>query len=106
MPATTPRPPSSEQVAAFDRNAWPRSIGIPGRNRRNPYLNFHLLRKIAPFSGKMGSRRNSSEGTPMADKNRLKFKLPLFGEGEAEGMYGIAALVIVLVVAIVAVAVH
>jgi hypothetical protein len=36
MPATTPRPPSSEQVAAFDRNAWPRSIGIPGRNRRNP----------------------------------------------------------------------
>src|SRR6266851_2732973 len=37
MPATTPRPPSSEQVAAFDRNAWPRSIGIPGRNRRNPH---------------------------------------------------------------------
>jgi hypothetical protein len=30
------RPPSSEQVAAFDRNAWSRSIGIPGRNRRNP----------------------------------------------------------------------
>jgi hypothetical protein len=23
-------------VAAFDRNAWPRSIGLPGRNRRNP----------------------------------------------------------------------
>src|SRR5215217_9558395 len=21
---------------AFDRNAWPRSIGLPGRNRRNP----------------------------------------------------------------------
>ena len=37
MPATTPRPPSSEQVAAFDRNAWPRSIGMPGRNRRNPH---------------------------------------------------------------------
>jgi hypothetical protein len=37
MPATTPRPPSSEQVAAFDRNAWPRSIGILGRNRRNPH---------------------------------------------------------------------
>jgi DNA-directed RNA polymerase alpha subunit len=36
MPATTPRPPSSEQVAAFDRNAWSRSIGIPGRNPRNP----------------------------------------------------------------------
>src|SRR5712671_803443 len=36
MPATTPRPPSSEQVAAFDRNAWPRSIGMPGRNPRNP----------------------------------------------------------------------
>jgi DNA mismatch endonuclease (patch repair protein) len=35
-PATTPRPPSSEQVAAFNRNAWPRSTGIPGRNRRNP----------------------------------------------------------------------
>ena len=38
MPATTPRPPSPEQVAAFDRNAWPRSIGIPGRNRRNPQI--------------------------------------------------------------------
>src|SRR5229473_1767500 len=39
MPATTPRPPSSEQVAAFDRNAWSRSIGIPGRNPRNPHSN-------------------------------------------------------------------
>src|SRR5881396_3392273 len=38
MPATTPRPPSSEQVAAFDRTAWSRSIGIPGRNPRNPHL--------------------------------------------------------------------
>jgi hypothetical protein len=38
MPAATPRPPSSEQVAAFDRNAWPRSIGIPGRIRRNPHF--------------------------------------------------------------------
>src|SRR5277367_2043472 len=38
MPANTPRPPSSGQVAAFDRNAWPRSIGIPGRNRRNPHI--------------------------------------------------------------------
>jgi hypothetical protein len=37
MPATTPRPPSSEQVAAFDRTAWSRSIGIPGRNPRNPH---------------------------------------------------------------------
>ncbi|WP_146159837.1 hypothetical protein [Bradyrhizobium sp. MOS002] len=37
MPATTPRPPSSEQVAAFDRNAWSRSIGISGRNPRNPH---------------------------------------------------------------------
>jgi len=36
MPATTPRPPSSEQVAAFDRTAWSRSIGIHGRNPRNP----------------------------------------------------------------------
>ncbi|MET4475486.1 hypothetical protein ABIB66_000001, partial [Bradyrhizobium sp. F1.13.3] len=36
MPATTPRPPSSEQVAAFDRNASSRSIGISGRNPRNP----------------------------------------------------------------------
>ena len=25
MPATTPRPPSSEQVAAFNRNPWPHS---------------------------------------------------------------------------------
>jgi hypothetical protein len=36
MPATTPRPPSLEQVAAFDRTAWSRSIGIPGRDPRNP----------------------------------------------------------------------
>jgi hypothetical protein len=36
MPATTPGRLRSEQVAAFDRNAWPRSIAIPGRNRRNP----------------------------------------------------------------------
>jgi hypothetical protein len=27
----TPGPPSSEQVAAFDRTAWSRSIGISGR---------------------------------------------------------------------------
>src|SRR5207249_2120251 len=37
MPATTPRSPSSEQMAAFDRTAWSRSIGIPGRNPRNPH---------------------------------------------------------------------
>src|SRR5258708_6534858 len=37
MPATTPRPPSSEQVAAFDRTAWSRSIGIHGRYPRNPH---------------------------------------------------------------------
>src|ERR1700738_5461901 len=37
VPATTPRPPSSEQVAAFDRTTWSRSIGIPGRNPRNPH---------------------------------------------------------------------
>src|SRR5262249_34005295 len=42
-PTTTPRPPSSEHVAAFDRNAWPHSIGIPGRNRRN--------RRFRIFSG-------------------------------------------------------
>ena len=38
MPATTPGRLRSEQVAAFDRNAWSRSIGIPGRNRRNPQI--------------------------------------------------------------------
>jgi hypothetical protein len=32
-----PRSLPSEKVAAFDRNAWPRSIGLPGRNRRNPH---------------------------------------------------------------------
>jgi hypothetical protein len=36
----------------------------------------------------------------VSDKNRLKFKLPFFGEGEAEGLYAIAALV--LIVAIIA----
>jgi hypothetical protein len=40
---TPPRKPESthhagnDTPAAFDRNAWPRSIGIPGRNRRNPH---------------------------------------------------------------------
>jgi hypothetical protein len=29
------RPPSSEQVAAFDRNEWPHSIGLPSRDHRN-----------------------------------------------------------------------
>ncbi|WP_219685548.1 hypothetical protein, partial [Bradyrhizobium canariense] len=43
MPATTLRPPSSEQVAAFDRNAWSRSIGIPGRNPRNPQHLYAIL---------------------------------------------------------------
>jgi hypothetical protein len=28
--------PSFPYVSAFNRNAWPRSTGIPGRNRRNP----------------------------------------------------------------------
>jgi hypothetical protein len=42
----------------------------------------------------------------MADKNRLRFKFPIFGEGEAEGLYGIVALVVVLVVVILAVAMH
>src|SRR5215467_7813618 len=32
------RSPSPEQVAAFDRNAWPRSIGFPGRSRRSPQM--------------------------------------------------------------------
>jgi hypothetical protein len=32
MPATRPRRLSSKQVVAFDRNAWPRSIRLPGRN--------------------------------------------------------------------------
>jgi len=35
-------------------------------------------------------------------KQRIKFKLPFFGEAEAEGLAGIVALVIVVVVALVA----
>jgi hypothetical protein len=35
-------------------------------------------------------------------KHRIKFKLPFFGEAEAEGLAGIIALVIVVVVAVVA----
>jgi hypothetical protein len=54
MPATTPRPPSSEQVAAFDRNAWPRSIGIPGRNRRNPHA--QRFEDLFPFFQQRGRR--------------------------------------------------
>jgi hypothetical protein len=47
MPATTPRPPSSEQVAAFDRTAWSRSIGIPGRDPRNPQVGHKGVGKSA-----------------------------------------------------------
>jgi hypothetical protein len=41
---------SSEQVAAFNRNAWPRSTGIPGRNRRNPqsFAAFLMGARIRP----------------------------------------------------------
>jgi hypothetical protein len=46
------------------------------------------------------------KATPMANKNRFKYKSPFFGEGEAEGLYGIAAFVLVLVVVIVALAMH
>jgi hypothetical protein len=42
---------------------------------------------------------------PMSDRNRLKFKFPFFGEGEAEGLYGIAALVL-MVVFVVAIAMY
>ncbi|MET4324138.1 hypothetical protein ABIC02_007930, partial [Bradyrhizobium sp. RT5a] len=45
------RPPSSEQVAAFDRNAWSRSIGIPGRNPRNPHPILEDLKKKARTNG-------------------------------------------------------
>jgi hypothetical protein len=38
---------------------------------------------------------------PMS-KHRIKFKLPFFGEAEAEGLAGILAFVIVVVVAVVA----
>ena len=37
-------------------------------------------------------------------RNRLKFKFPLFAEGEAEGLYAITVLAAVLVVVIVAIA--
>jgi hypothetical protein len=30
------------------------------------------------------------------NRHRLKIKVPFFGEGEAEGVYGIAALVIIV----------
>jgi hypothetical protein len=35
-------------------------------------------------------------------QNRIKFKLPIIGEAEAEGLIGIAALVIVAIVAAIA----
>jgi hypothetical protein len=35
-------------------------------------------------------------------KHRIKFKLPFFGEAEAEGLAGILALVIIIMVAIAA----
>jgi hypothetical protein len=47
-----------------------------------------------------------AETLPMSDKNRFKFKIPFVAEGEAEGLIGIAAFVVVLVVLVVAIAVH
>ncbi len=38
----------------------------------------------------------------MSGTNRFKFKIPFLGETEAEGLFGIAALVIVVVVFVVA----
>ena len=38
---------------------------------------------------------------PMS-RHRIKFKLPLFGEAEAEGLIGIAALLLVVIVAVIA----
>jgi hypothetical protein len=83
MPATTPRPPSSEQVAAFDRTAWSRSIGIPGRNPRNPqfegaqrdwlgHADIRSLRagaasnrlQISPFFGRIAGIRSAFYFTP------------------------------------------
>jgi EamA-like transporter family len=42
-------PAHPEQVAAFNRNAWPRSTGIPGRNRRNPHSAFTTCFNPASF---------------------------------------------------------
>jgi hypothetical protein len=42
-------------------------------------------------------------GNRTMSKHRIKFKLPFFGEAEAEGLAGIVALVIVVVVAAVVV---
>jgi hypothetical protein len=66
MPATATRPPSSEQVAAFDRNAWPRSIGIPGRNRRNPHAGVAAARKRQKIGtyGDNESENNSAHSSP------------------------------------------
>src|SRR5260370_20968955 len=53
MPATTPRPPSSEQVAAFDRTAWSRSIGIHGRYPRNPHSRRETMRSRLIINGSL-----------------------------------------------------
>jgi hypothetical protein len=41
-------------------------------------------------------------GVAPMSRHRIRFKLPIFGEAEAEGLIGIAALVIVVLVALVA----
>src|SRR5271169_2152445 len=50
-------PPRSKPLpAAFDRNGWPRSIGIPGRNRRNPHTVIRSL--FSAFVHPPSSRRH------------------------------------------------
>jgi hypothetical protein len=39
----------------------------------------------------------SARSAPMS-KHRIKLKLPIFGEAEAEGIFGVGALVIVVIV--------
>ena len=57
----------SEQVAAFDRNAWSRSIGIPGRNPRNP----HNQNDLPATSAQVGiSRKEIHEARIIRDAEK------------------------------------
>jgi hypothetical protein len=77
MPATTPRPPSSEQVAAFvgtggrlRRNRWPPSIGTRGRVQSESPAAIVGIRRRLVIDGLASVQR----GTTLADDRQLRVK--------------------------------
>ena len=82
-------------MAAFDRNAWPRSIGLPGRNRRNPHtapaLGLDGVEFGDTFERLAGNRRRTADSKLVevsADMCPTEGELhcPSFGERPVTGI--------------------